>query len=206
MKRFFATHSYNMVKMFLNQFAIAIFGFGLALATTKAGSPGLRTATSIFAIGFYLFLLYTMTWELGYKERAGVEAGRKEAKPLTGLLIAAFANALNFMFALFITLATFIQVEAIGNIGAISKFLAMFLEGMYFGVLQLPIAGVALNAHWWAFFLLPLPAILTAGLAYVMGLKDIRLTRLSDPLVPESDRDPHIKKKTWSSYKDDQDK
>ena len=103
-------------------------------------------------------------------------------------------------------LGTLIQVEAIGNIGAICKFLAMLLEGMYFGVLQLPLGGVALNAHWWVFFLLPLPTILTAGVAYVMGLKDIRLTRLSDPLVPESDRDPRSKKKTWSSYKDEQNK
>ena len=206
MKKFFATHFYNMVKMFLNQFAIAIFGFGLALATIKAGSVTLRNATSIFAILFYLFLIYTMTWDLGYKECAGVEAGRKQAKPFTGALIALCANIPNFIFAVFITLATLIQVEAIGNVGAVCKFLAMFLEGMYLGVLQIPLAGAALHSYGWVFFLLPIPTILTAGIAYVMGLKDLRLTRLSDPLVPESDRDPRSKKKTWNSYKDDQDK
>ena len=206
MKKFLIAHSYNMVRMFLNQFAIAIFGFGLALATIKAGSVDLRNATSIFAIAFYLFLIYTMTWDLGYKERAGVEAGRKEAKPMTGALIALCANVPNFIFAIFITLATFIHVEAIGNVGAICKFLAMFLEGMYLGVLQLPVGGAALHSYWFVFFLLPLPTILTAGVAYVMGLKDIRVTRLSDPLIPESDRDPRSKKKTWSSHKEDQNK
>ena len=29
-----------------------------------------------------------------------------------------------------------------------------------------------------------------------------RLTKLSDPLVPESDREPRSKKKTWGDYSD----
>ena len=195
-----------MVRMFLNQFAISIFGFGLALATMKAGSVGLRNATSVFAILFYLFLIYTMTWDLGYKERAAVEAGRKQAKPFTGALIALCANIHNFVFAIFITLATMIHIETIGNVGAVCKTLAMFLEGMYLGVLQIPVAGVALHNYGAVFFLLPIPTILTAGIAYVMGLKDMRLTRLSDPLVPESDRDPRAGNKTWNNYKNGRDK
>ena len=59
MKNLFRDHSYNMVKMFLNQFATAIFGFSLALAAGKAQNPTLRNVTSIGAILFYLFLLFS---------------------------------------------------------------------------------------------------------------------------------------------------
>ena len=36
MKDFFKKYSYTIFKLFLNQFAIALFGVGLAFATTKA--------------------------------------------------------------------------------------------------------------------------------------------------------------------------
>lgn len=202
MKTFFKEHSYNMVKMFLNQFAIAIFGFAMTLATQAAGNVLLRNLCGVGSVIFYLFLIYNMTWEIGYRDRISVSVGKKPKRPFTGALISLCANIPNFIFALFITLAIFIQVEAIGNVGAICKFLALLLEGMYTGLLMNPLHGVALNMYWWVFFLLPIPAIVTSFVAYVMGLKDLRLTKLSDPLIPESDRDPTSKQKTWT-LKDD---
>ena len=83
MKSFFQTHSYNMVKMFLNQFAIAIFGFSLVLAAVKAENAVLQNLTSVGAILFYLFLLYTMTWEIGFRDKVPVETGRKKRNPFT---------------------------------------------------------------------------------------------------------------------------
>jgi hypothetical protein len=75
MKNFFSRHSYDMVKMFLNQFAIAIFGFVLTLVALKANSPALRNAVGVGAVAFYLFLLYTMTWDVGYRDKVSTEAG-----------------------------------------------------------------------------------------------------------------------------------
>ena len=67
MKAFFKERSYDMVKMFLNQFATAIFGVVLAIAAGMAGNVVLRNVTSAFAVLFYLFLLYTMTWEPAFR-------------------------------------------------------------------------------------------------------------------------------------------
>ena len=107
-----------MVRMFLNQFATAIFGVVLAIAAGKAENVVLRNITSAFAILFYLFLLYTMTWELGFKDKAAVDNGRKKSAPLTGLWLSLCANTINFFFAVFITLASFVNVEALNNFGA----------------------------------------------------------------------------------------
>ena len=75
MKEFFKSRSYDMVKMFLNQFGTGIFGVALSIAVTMAQQDVLRNVTSVFAILFYLFLLYTMTWDIGFKNKISVEHG-----------------------------------------------------------------------------------------------------------------------------------
>ena len=109
MKELFKTRSYEMVRMFLNQFATAIFGLVLALAAGRAESVALRNVTSACAIVFYLFLLYTMTWELGFADRAAVESGRKPAKPWTGVLLSVCANFINWLLAICIMLGNFLS-------------------------------------------------------------------------------------------------
>ena len=195
MKRFFSIHSYNMVKMFLNQFATAIFGFALVLAAGSAKNVFLRNASSCFAILFYLFLLYTMTWEIGFRDKVPMESGRIKENRFVGTLISLCANIPNFIFAIFITLASFVELPVINNIGGACSFLALTLEGMYTGVLANHVGGAALNSYWFVYFILPLPAILICTIAYNMGLNDIKFTKIFDPITPESDRDPSERKK-----------
>ena len=195
MKNLFREHSYDMVKMFLNQFAIAIFGFSLALAAGKAGNAVLRNATSIGAILFYLFLLYTMTWELGFKDRNAVLHGTKPMRPFKGALIALIANIPNLILATFVALGFWIQIPFFGNAGSVCKIAALLLEGMYTGILSHPVGGVALHNQWFMYFVITLPAIFTCGLSYFLGLKDIKFTSLLNQEYPESDREP--KQKKW---------
>ena len=195
MKRFFSMHSYNMVKMFLNQFATAIFGFALVLTAGAANSVLLRNVTSAFAILFYMFLLYTMTWEIGYRDRVPTESGKMKKNRLTGTLISLCANIPNFIFAIFITLATLFDLSFLSQIGGVCSFLALTLEGMYTGLLANHVAGAALNSYWFVYFLLPLPAMLVSTLAYNMGLNDVKFTPIFDPVTPESDKDPSERKK-----------
>ena len=190
MKQFFSMHSYNMVKMFLNQFAIAIFGLVLALAAGQADNAVLRNVTSLFSILFYLFLLYVMTWELGFKDKVSVETGKKKRNPFTGALIALCANSLNFILAIFINLASVFNVEALSNIGGFCATAAILLEGMYTGLLANHVGGAALNSYAFVYFLLPIPAILTCGIGYQLGVHDIKFTSLFDHVYPESDREP----------------
>lgn len=194
MKQFFSDHSYNMVKMFLNQFAIAVFGFVLVLAAGKAQNVALRNITSVCAILFYLFLLYTMTWDIGFHDRISVEHGKKTKNGFRGALISLCANVPNLVFAVFVMLASLFNSPTLSNIGGWCSTLALFLEGMYTGLLVNPVGGAPLNSYWFVYFLLPLPAILTCGIAYNMGIRDVKLTKFFRQPYPESDRDPKEKK------------
>jgi len=195
MKDFLKTRSYDMIKMFLNQFAIAIFGVGLALAAAKAGNPNLRNVSSGFSILFYLFLLYVMTWEIGFRDKTGVDLGKKKREPLTGLWISLCANVPNFLFAILISLAAWFNAPVLSKLGAFASGAAVLLEGMYTGLLANHAWGNPLNSYWWVYFLLPIPAMLTCMVAYMLGLKDKKFTRLFDVQYPESDREPKRKKK-----------
>ena len=100
MKDFFSKYTYSTVKMFINQFAISIFGSVLSLATSAAENRVLSMVVSAFAIAFYLFLIYTMIWEIGAKDRISVDVGKMNYRPHTGLLLALIANIPNFLIAI----------------------------------------------------------------------------------------------------------
>ena len=194
MKAFLRDHSYDAVKMFLNQFATAVFGFVLALAAGKAQNAVLRNVTSGFAIAFYLFLLYTMTWEIGFRDKNAVDNGRKEKKPLTGLWISLLANSINFLLGIFIMLGSLTNVSVFGKIGGVCASIAVLIEGMYTGVLANHVAPeTPLNSFWWVYLLLPVPALVTCLIAYILGTKDKKFTGLFKFRYPESDRDPKEK-------------
>ena len=60
---------------------------------------------------------------------------------------------------------------------------------MYQGVLAVvTIDGVALNNLWWVYFLITLPAMLISLIGYIAGAKDIHITNMGIPELPESDR------------------
>ena len=195
MKRFLKDYSYDMVKMFLNQFATAIFGFTLMMATMQGGHYTLRNITGIGSILFYLFLLYVTAWEIGYRDKVSVELGKKRCGAWTGALISVGANAVNFLFAIFIMLGTLIQNEFFGSVGAVCKFFAVFLEGMYTGLLAHPVGGVALNNYFFVWFLTPIPAILVSAIAYYLGLHDVKGSAFFNKRqYPASDREPKRKR------------
>ena len=175
-----------MVKMFLNQFATAIFGFSLVLAAGMAQNPTLRNVTSICAILFYLFLLYTMTWDIGFRDKVSVETGKKPENVFTGALISLGANSLNFLLAIFIMLANLLPQSFLSNIGGISVSAALWLEGMYTGLLAVKLFGAALSSYWFVYFLLPIPAVLTCFVAYNMGIHDFKLKMLFSSKRPDT--------------------
>lgn len=174
---FFKKHSYDIVKMLINQLAISIFGNALALAT-GATQATLRIVTSIFSVLFYLFLIYVMMWDLGAKDTFRFQKGEKGLTRLAGIWMALLASIPNFLLAVLISLGT--AVGALGSVGAVSKMIALFLEGMYTGLLAIPVNGIALHSigGGFIFFLLPLPLIATAGIAYFAGSHDFKIFRV----------------------------
>ena len=180
MKTFFHRNLYSMIKMFVNQFAISIFGLVLALATTAADNSVLTMIVSIFSICFYLFLIYTMTWEIGAKDRISVDIGKLPYRPHTGLWIALCANIPNILIALLYAVATPFSGNHTwaGNMCAVMMLVSGLLEGMYRGLLSviyLPGDANSLIMVWWSYFLIVLPALITSWVAYFAGFKNFRM-------------------------------
>ena len=182
MTSFLKKYSYIIVKLFLNQFAIALFGMALALACGKAGNNGLLVVTGIASVIFYLFLQYAVMWEVGAKD--GISAvARKTSRGLwRGFVIALCANALNLLLALIILPRAF-GVAATAS--SVAQLIALVLQGMYMGLLAQPVGGAQLNTYVWPYFVIVIPAIVVAGVAYILGSYNLHATNILIPKNPD---------------------
>jgi len=174
MKEFFHKYGYSIIKMFVNQFAISLFGVTLAMATMASKNNTLTVLVSIGSIIFYLFLLYIMTWDIGAKDRVSVDIGKKEYRPFTGFIMSLLANIPTFILAILFILA---KVTSSNTLGAVVDIARILTEGMFVGLMSaVKIGGVQLHNIWWVYFAITLPAILTCGLSYFLGHKNFRFT------------------------------
>ena len=186
MKAFFERYSYDSVRMLLNQIAISMFGFALAMAAGKTQSDSLLLWSSIASIIFYLALIYGVAWKAGSGDKLSIEYGKIPFKPFRGLLISLIANSINLL------LAVLIMIGALANIPAledIPNVIALLFQGMYQGVLAVvTLDGLALNEQWWVYFVITVPAMLVSFVGYIAGAKDFHIAGMGIPELPESDR------------------
>lgn len=186
MKHFFERYSYESVHLLLNQIAISMFGFALAMTAVKAESDPLLLWSSIAAIVFYLALTYGTAWKIGSQDKLSIEFGKIRFNPYMGLILSLIANSLNLLLAILITVG---KLGGYPTLEAIPRAIALLLQGMYQGVLAtLQVGGVTLNGHWWSYFLITIPAMLVSTVGYIAGAKDFHITRMGVPDFPESDR------------------
>lgn len=192
MKSFWKRYSYSIIKLFVNQFAISIFGLVLALACGKAENSTLMYVTSVGAIIFYLFLLYAALWEVGAKDKIVVDGGRLPKNYLNGLYMGLLANVSNFILAILVSIGLlFADGGVISKIGGVSSSISIFVQGMYSGLLAIDVGGAPLNSYFFVYFLIPLPAVLICTLSYFFGMKNYHLTKL---LISETPEEAEIKR------------
>lgn len=180
MKGFFKQYSYNIVKNLVNQFAISVFGAFLSMATTAAKNDTLSIIVSSFAILFYLFLVYTTTWDIGSKDRVSVDVGKKTYHSHTGLLISLVSNIPNILIAILFAVAKIFVKPGnfFDSMHMLLSVFSMIFEGMYTGLMMsIPVSanGTTMINTWWAYFVIIIPAIVTSWIAYIAGYKNFRL-------------------------------
>jgi len=186
MKAFFERYSYESVRLALNQIAISMFGFALAMTAGKAESDALLLWSSIGSIVFYLALTYGTAHKTGSGDRLSIQYGKIPFRPYLGLVLSLIANSVNLLLAILITVG---QLAEIGELESISRLIALLIQGMYQGVLAtVSVGGVPLHGIWWSYFVITLPAMLVATLGYIAGAKDFHITKMGIPDLPESDR------------------
>ena len=186
MKAFFERYSYESVRLALNQIAISMFGFALAMTAGKAESDALLLWSSIGSIVFYLALTYGSAHKTGSNDRLSIQYGKIPFRPYLGLVLSLIANSVNLLLAILITVG---QLGELGELESISRLIALLIQGMYQGVLAtVSVGGVTLNGIWWSYFVITLPAMLVSTLGYIAGAKDFHITKMGIPDLPESDR------------------
>lgn len=181
MKKFFHDYSYSVVKMFLNQFAIAVFGTSLTFATVSAhgDSESFDTFTlivSIFSALFYLFLIYNISWEIGAKDKISVDVKKKPYRPWLGLFLSLLANIPNLILVTVYAITSSVGAD---SAKAVVRIISCLANGMYFGFLSVVRVFVGgewrqLQEFWISFLVAVLPAILTCGIAYYLGHKNFK--------------------------------
>lgn len=186
---FIKDNSYNMVKMFIYQFGMTVFGLTLSLAT--ASNDTLLLIAGCFSVLFYMYLLYTMTWEIGAKDRVRVDSGRATAMPLKGLYISIGANTLNIILGLLIVIGYFSVREWIPvvdpasgatvmtgeplwaiNLYGTAKTIDMLLHGMYTAFIRL-----YMYDNPFAYLIIILPALIICTVGYLLGRRNFKLIK-----------------------------
>jgi len=173
MLNFIKENSNFVVKMMINQFGLTVFGFMLAMAVGENNT--LQLLTGLFAFGFYMFLLYSMTWTIGVKDIDRIANKRIPYIPLKGAYISVAANLINFIFAVGILIGFIITSASPSKSGlyGISLVIARFTQAMYLGInVNLPE-----NIRFAMYFITPFPAIIACGLGYYLGVKEKRLLK-----------------------------
>ena len=184
---FFKKNSYTIVKLFITQLAISILGNVLAIACGMAKYDTLKLVTSIFAVLFFVFLNYSALWEIGYKQIPSIEAGRTPRVPLTGLIMALWVSVPNFLLAVLVMLGNLLNgIGFFSTLGAIAAMLAIWIEGMYTGILSfIKINAHPANSYWISYFIIIIPGLLAGWLGYYFGISNLHLTRINIEETPE---------------------
>ena len=189
MINFLKGYSYDIFKMFVNQLGMTMFGLVLSMATSR--NDPLFIISSVFSIIFYMVLLYTMTWDIGYAEKIRIEGKRRKYHPEKGFVLSLCANAINLLLGIIITVSYYSATAysviggtvknptapvSVVNIYGVARSVATLLQGMYGGIINCLFVNQP-----WIFIVIVLPAVLTCGSAYIMGVKGKRITKMVGP-------------------------
>ena len=191
MKKFWKENSYDIVKMFIYQMGMTVFGLVASMATIKLsismnlpyGERWILSLGSALGAGLYVYLLGYMTTEIGSRDGIRIEAGRLSYNRFKGLYMSLMANSLNIVLALFsivgklcVTNIGFFSddsvVEAVpafaGALNSVSELILKLINGMYLGLQVEYFSGNPL------FYLLIIaPSLLVCTLAYMRGVNRI---------------------------------
>ncbi len=174
MREFLRENSRIITKLMLNQFGAAFMGFMITASATR--TPWLMVFASIFAVTFYMFLLYNVIWERGGQDRIRVDGGRAPYKPLTGLWVSLIANIPSIVLGILVNVGYIFGENGAFGYGWANalhngaKTGSLIWNAMYIGLIQTysPYNPIAHLLH-------VLPAVLVTSFGYYIGLKNKRI-------------------------------
>ena len=171
---FIKKYSYQVVRNVIMQVAMVIFALMISFPFADDGKELYLMLSSVFALVFYMCLIYTTQWDLGFSDSVKIEAGRFEFDKLLGLKISLLANIINIILGIIILISSFIPAAETLNTN--SSAVATFIQAYYAGI-KTYVFKVLLNTYEPAFIyiLMVIPTLIAATLGYVMGAKRKRV-------------------------------
>lgn len=106
---FFKKYNYDIVKVFLNQFCIALLATVMTFFAMSNNT--LFVVTNLGCAVFYIYLLYTMFYEMGKADKPSIDGGRNEFKPLKGLWISLAGNAVCIICGIMVAVFSFFVIS-----------------------------------------------------------------------------------------------
>ena len=184
---FLKKNSYEIVRLFIIQIGMMIFSFIVSTAAVQVYDKNTKTAhlvVCLFAVIFYLFVIYTTMWNVGLARSERVANGHERDDKLYGGKIALFANLPNlflcFLMAIGLLRLVFNNSFFIGLFG-VSRLLEGVLNANYLGIVNYLSSSDNYLLITALSVLSVLPSILVSQVACRLGEKNIRLTRATPP-------------------------
>ena len=155
------------------QVGIAIFAFVLTTAMNTINKSAVLWV-SVLSILFYLFLVYSVAWEIGAKDKLRIDAGRQEKCSAKGFLMMLYAQIPNYVLNLLMVVGGICFTAGVTVFGArvfsIGYLIALLLESMYVGVIDAMIfSKTAYLAVGICFLASTVLGLVTAGIGYYLG-------------------------------------
>ena len=223
MKEFFEINSKSIVKLYINQIAMSVFGIMVIFASAQ--SELMVLLASFLAVGLYLFIIYSMMWEAGAKAASKTlraeDAGIKKIQ--TPFLIVLFGSLFNILcYVIYNILQIYVKVSRIteGGVAFFGNFLWHFMRminAIYMGFesmifpnqyLANPEAyeaaaeevAVIMPIPAYYYFLTLVPLFLVGIFAYYLGASEISILKklgfnIKSKHVSNTDIDYRINKK-----------
>ncbi len=185
--RFLKQHSYDIVRLYINQIGITIFSLLLYFSSSSldgAIALKLKIAISVFATLFYFVLLYTAAWDWGANDIIRIEAGRQKKNIFKGMILSLASHIINFILAgaCILTMALSMNgVTGADSVFFVFNLILRFTNAMYLGILEGIFAAFEANVnltfllHSIGYMVAPLFAMLATHIGYVFGLKNIKI-------------------------------
>lgn len=108
MINFFKKYNYDIVKVQMNQFCIALISAVMTFFSIDNSS--LFLITNLGCAILYVYIMYTMFYELGQGDKPAIDGNRSEYKPLKGLWISVTGHAICIICGIMVAVFSFFVV------------------------------------------------------------------------------------------------
>ena len=175
MGEFWRINGKSVVKLYINQIAMSVFGLMVIGASGSSEGSLLILLASILSVGLYLFIIYSMMWEEGARASAKTlraeDSGVKKIK--TPFFIVLSGSLFNIICYVIYTVSKITGTESSGGI---IEIVIKMTNAIYMGFEALLYReNVIMRADFYFYFLTLIPLFAVGMGAYYIGASEISI-------------------------------